>query len=73
VHTAHEVRVAGLKGALRKKKNFTSRLEETGTALYIAGTGTLWRVDQEHQESFEMWCWRRLEKVSWIDRVRDEQ
>jgi hypothetical protein len=20
-------------------------------------------------ESFEMWCWRRMEKISWIDHV----
>jgi len=24
-------------------------------------------------ESFEMWCWRRMEKVSWTDRVRNEE
>ena len=22
---------------------------------------------------FEMWCWRRIEKISWIDRVRNEE
>jgi hypothetical protein len=22
--------------------------------------------------SFEMWCWRRLEKISWTDRERSE-
>jgi hypothetical protein len=21
---------------------------------------------------FEMWCWRRMEKISWTDRVRNE-
>jgi hypothetical protein len=24
-------------------------------------------------ESFEMWCWRRLEKISRIDRVTNEE
>ena len=24
-------------------------------------------------ESFEMWCWRRMEKVSWTDHVRSEE
>jgi hypothetical protein len=28
-------------------------------------------VDQKHLESFEMWCWRRME-VSWTDHVRNE-
>jgi len=22
-------------------------------------------------ESFEMWCWRRIQKISWTDRVRN--
>jgi hypothetical protein len=33
-------------------------------ALYGAETGTLRAADQKHQESFEMWCWRRIEKIS---------
>jgi len=24
-------------------------------------------------ESFEMWCYRRIEKISWTDRVGNEQ
>jgi hypothetical protein len=24
----------------------------------------------EVPEDFEMWCWRRMEKISWTDRVR---
>jgi hypothetical protein len=24
-------------------------------------------------KSFEMWCWRRMEKISWTDRVRNEE
>jgi hypothetical protein len=39
-------------------------------ALYGAETRTLRAVDQKHLESFEMWCWRRMEKVSWTDHVR---
>jgi hypothetical protein len=30
------------------------------------------KVDQKHLESFEMWCWRSMEKISWTDRVRNE-
>jgi len=26
---------------------------------------------QKYQESFEMWCWRRMEKTSWTDRVKN--
>ena len=41
-------------------------------ALYGAETWTLWEIDQKHLESFEMWCWRRMEKISWTDHVRNE-
>jgi hypothetical protein len=40
-------------------------------ALYGAETWTLRTVDQKHLESFEMWCWRRMEKISWTDHVRN--
>jgi len=42
-------------------------------ALYGAETWTLRAVDQKHLESFEMWCWRRIEKISWTDHVRNEE
>jgi hypothetical protein len=41
-------------------------------ALYGAETWTLWAVDKKHLESFEMWCWRRMEKIISTDRVRNE-
>jgi hypothetical protein len=42
-------------------------------ALYGAETWTLRKVDQKYLESFEMWCWRRMKKISWTDRVRNEE
>jgi hypothetical protein len=36
-------------------------------ALYGAETWTLRAV-----KCFEMWCWRRMEKISWTDHVRNE-
>jgi hypothetical protein len=39
------------------------------TALCGAATWALRKVDQKYLGSFEMWCWRRMEKVSWTDRV----
>jgi hypothetical protein len=55
---------------LRKKltKSYTWNI-----ALYGAETWTLRKVDQEHVERFEMWCWRRMEKINWTDRVRNEE
>jgi hypothetical protein len=42
------------------------------TALYTAQTWTLRRTDQKYLGIFEMWCWGRLEKISWFDHVRNE-
>jgi hypothetical protein len=41
-------------------------------ALYGTENWTLRAVDKKHLESFEMWCLRRLEKISWTDHVRNE-
>ena len=41
-------------------------------ALYGAETWTLRAVDQKQLENSEMWCWRRMENISWTDHVRNE-
>jgi hypothetical protein len=38
-----------------------------------AETWTLRELDRKYLELFEMWCWRRMEKISWNDRVRNEE
>jgi len=43
------------------------------TALCSAETWRLRKVDHKYVESFEMWCWRRMEKISWTDRLRNEE
>ena len=78
-------RIALAKAAFNKKMaRFTSTLDLKlrkklvkcyiwSIALYGAETWTLRAVDQKHLESFEMWCWRRMEKISWTDHVRNEE
>jgi hypothetical protein len=78
-------RIAMAKAAFNKKKTlFTSKLDSNlrkklakryiwSIALYGAEMWTLGKVDQKYLESFEMWCWRRMEKISWTDRVRNEE
>jgi hypothetical protein len=39
--------------------------------LYGAETWVLRASDQKYVGSFEMWCWKRMEKVSWAFRVRN--
>jgi hypothetical protein len=41
--------------------------------VYDAETWTLRAVDQKHLESFKMWCWRKMEKISLTDHVRSEE
>jgi hypothetical protein len=41
--------------------------------MYGAENWTLRKVDQKYLASFEMWCWRRIEKISWTDRVTNEE
>jgi hypothetical protein len=68
----------------RKKTLFTSKLDLNlrkklmkcyiwSRALYGAETWTFWKVDQKYLESFEMWCWRRMEKFKWTNHVRNEE
>jgi hypothetical protein len=40
--------------------------------LHGAETWTLRAVDQKHLKNLEMWCWRRMEKISWTDHVRNK-
>jgi hypothetical protein len=67
----------------RKRAFFTSTLDVKlrkklvkcyiwSIALYGAVNWALRAVDQKHLESFEMWCWRRMEKIIWTDHVRNE-
>jgi hypothetical protein len=42
-------------------------------ALYGAEIWTLRVVDKKQLESFDMWCWRRKEKIRWTDHVRNEE
>ena len=70
------------KDAFNKKKTlFISKLDLNlrkklvkcyiwSMAFYGAETWTLRTADQKYLESIEMWCWRRMENISWTDYVR---
>jgi len=42
------------------------------TALYGAEKSILRKLDNKFLQSFQMWHWRRMLKISWTDRVKDE-
>jgi hypothetical protein len=44
-----------------KFKEETSKVLHLEQTLYGAESWTLRKVDQKYLESFEMWCWRRME------------
>ena len=70
------------KAAFNKKKNlFTSKSDLNLTKKLVKcyvwsmapyGAET-WTTVQKRLKSFEMWCWRRMEKISWTDHVRKEE
>ena len=41
--------------------------------LYGCETWTLRKEDIKRLEAFEMWVWRRMEKVSWVDRKTNQE
>jgi hypothetical protein len=41
--------------------------------LYGAETWTIRKVDQKYLEGFVMWFWRRMEKLSWTDSLRNAE
>ena len=39
--------------------------------MYGAETWTLRRNKQKQLEAFEMWVWRRMERVKWTDKIKN--
>lgn len=80
-----KVRIAMAKAAFIKQRLLlTSKLDLEmkkklvkcciwSVALYGAETWTLRKKEQKYLESFEMWCWRRIEMIKWTDRVTNEE
>ena len=77
-------RIAMAIAAFNKKSLFTSTFNLNlrkklvkwyiwSMALYGAETWTLRAAGQKYLESSEMWCWRRMEKMSWTNHVRNEE
>jgi hypothetical protein len=78
-----KARIAMANAAFNKKTFFNNKLDLQlrkklvkcyiwSIDLHGAETRTLRKLDRKYLESFEMWCWRRVEKISWTDRVNNE-
>ena len=68
----------------RKMSLFTSRLNTElkkklvecyvwSIALYGSEIWTLRQLERKYFESFEMRCWRRMEKIKWSAKITNEQ
>ena len=76
------MRIAIAKEAFNRKCHLTSKLNIElkkklvrchvwSIALY--GSETLRKLERKYLDSFEMWCWRRMEKIKWSEKVTNEQ
>ena len=57
---------------LKLRKNLAVKCYIWSIPLYGAENWTFREVYQKHLESFEVWCWRRIE-ISRNDHVRNEE
>ena len=63
-----------LRGGL--SRNLKKRMIKTliwSVTLYGSETWTLRKEDTRRLEAFEMWIWRRMEKISWTEHVTNEE
>ncbi|KAL4149828.1 hypothetical protein QTP88_003684 [Uroleucon formosanum] len=80
-----KARIAQAKTAFMNKrnllcsKNMSIRVKKRlikvyvwSVALYGCETWVLNKAEQKFLESFEMWCWRRMLRVSWVERRTNE-
>jgi hypothetical protein len=53
---------------LRKKQ---AKYYNWCTEICGAENWTLRKADQKYMNRFEMWCWRRIERIRWTEHVRN--
>ena len=39
--------------------------------VFGSETWTLRKLKQKYLESFEMWCWKRMKKINWSEKVKN--
>jgi len=80
-----KARIGMAKEAFRKRKELlTRRFDRTlkkkmvksliwPVALYASESWTLREEEKRRLNAFEMWVWRRIEKISWMERITNEE
>ena len=54
-----------------KKENIKSRI--WSVAVCGSETWTLGKNEERVVKAFETWCWRRLLKIKWTDRITNDE
>ena len=80
-----KTRVALAKEAFNKRKELLTRMFKLGlrkrmvkvlvwpVVLYGCETWTLRKEESDRLQALEMWIWRRLEKISWTQKISNEE
>jgi len=41
--------------------------------LYASKTWSMTQADRKRLEAMEMWIWRTMQKISWVDKISNEE
>ena len=59
---------------LRKQKDaIEDILYVWSIAMYGCETWTIGEAERKRLEAFEMWCYRRMMNIKWMDRITNEE
>jgi len=57
---------------LKFKKETSKVLRLEFSIVWCWNLDTSEKKHQKQPESFQMWCWRKMEKINWTEHVRNE-
>jgi hypothetical protein len=57
---------------LKFKEETSKVLQLVRSFCMVLKLGTFRKEGRKYLESFEMWCWRMMEEISWTNRVKYE-
>ena len=73
MHLTREESYDAKNGQKKRKIFFFIKAVVLSVALYGSETWTMRKNEIDRLQAFEMWIWRRMEKISWRDRVTNDQ
>jgi len=58
---------------LTSKLNIELKKKMEHCFIWLREIWTLRKLERKYLESFEVRCWRRIEKITWLEKVTNEQ